>query len=1073
MYKKCVFFVAKNLSTHSYVGEKGEIKDMIQIHNDFYRIEKEELRPFLGMDVNKLEVCVAPYNHTSKPQDLEVIRVQRSFKKVRPPLRVEEVVDEEGHLREYTEEVINYRHTSLSIYQLMWHILNGRSYLTGYTVDGSTNGDWLSSHMLGIDIDDGLTIEEALKRCEHYSIYPTVVYPTFSYHEKVDNRGQPIDKYRMIFIFDEPIRKLGVQKLFISMIMSIFPECDNACKNVCRLWHGTNKGWFIIHGKLEELHTKTLNQQSLVETFYMHIDKTKGKKNRNKFFKDFCQTHHLRYKGSRPYIKMLPDGKAIKPYWTDEERANSVESITTKINSRGKEKVVYEKGEKVQREPKDQQTIKRKVNFEEIAEKCCLFGRARDGEHWLYEPELVHLTRNLQGCQDGKQELKGIINKYPNFYNNAVHDQEYYQDKIDVIEFRIEGVTHCKNYCEFYQTEQCQCIGKNILENVDKTVPTIDRSSVVNKVTLEQGQANFKEAFMSAIEATEEGIYVIKSSMGQGKTRELSMMDNWIEHIPMQDTTTPAPKIVIAEPTHVMRGELGDRLCQNLSKALNTQVVQILPKPPIERICDDEEQIKRYRAYMRMGAHELCATIHNDAIYKAMRDGDTDCANYLDNKDLVAQKDVRAVVTTHDKVLVTSEFDDAKLVIFDEDPTQRLLKTGETTIEDLERLRDCMIFAKGYVERNIYNEQTFEDNVESEKLIKLKQDIIDLEYLINNIKQIRDALLTGEKEKQLVDVPIVMEHIIDIDVRNLGMIASSKVKLPTTDVLGFLKCHNYVVYSDGRIAYIIRRELPKGRKYIILSGTADEDVCKLLFGEQLVGFYDCGIVENQATVYQNIGRSFNKGFLKTNIQDVINNTFELNPTLERERTVVITHSSYRHAVEHAHVYIDEYGREVEHEEQVKVLDDMWYGATEGKGGFYDTVIENGIPRKRKQGEPPYFNTLMLVGKFVAPREVYKMWIVALGIDDKELNGSRYVEVTRYGITNQISTFQNEQSRAIHLWLMESELRQALGRARQIRPEQKDVRVIVYTDLVLPETDVIVYGDMPVRGECCYDLDVVQ
>lgn len=1044
---------------------------MIPIHNDFNRIEKEGLRPFLGMDVNKLEVCVAPYNHASKPQDLEVIRIQRSFKKVRPPLRVKEIY-KDGVLSEYEEELINYRHTLLSIYQLTWHILNGRSFLTGYTVDGSTNSAWLSSHMLGIDIDDGLPVEEALRRCERYSLYPTITYPTFSYRETVDKNGVPIDKYRMIFIFDKPVTEVGIQKLLISMIMAIFPECDSACKNVCRLWHGTNHEWFTIHGKLEDLHNKTLNQQSLVEAFYMHIDRTKGKKNRNKFFRDFCQTHHLRYKGSRPYIEMLSDGKTIKPYWTDEERVNSIKSIKAITDSRGKDKVVYEKGEKVQREPKDQQTIKRKVNFEEIAEKCYLFGRARDGEYWLYEPELVHLTRNLQGCEGGKQELRSIIRNNPQFYNNRVHDQDYYLDKIDVIEFRIEGVTHCKNYCKFYQTEHCQCIGRTILENVDKTAPTIDRSSVVNKVTIEQGQANFKRAFMSAIEAEKDGVYVIKSSMGQGKTQELANMDNWIEHIPTQDTTAPIPKIVIAEPTHVMRGELGDRLCQNLSTVLNTQVVQVLPKPPMEKICDDDEQVKRYKAYMRMGAHELCATIHNDAIYQAMRDGDTDCVDYLNNKDLVAQKDVRAVVTTHDKVLVTSEFDDAELVIFDEDPTQRLLKTGETTIEDLEKLRDCMVFAKGWVERKSYNEQLFCTSTESEEIIKINKDIETLEHLITQIKQVRDSLLISEKEKKVIDIPIVMKHLIDINVNNLGTVASSKVKLPKTDVLGFLKCHNYVVYSDGRITYITKRTLLQGRKYIILSGTADEGVCKMLFGEQLVGFYDCGIVENQATVHQNIKRSVNKKYLENNIQDVINSTFELNPELERERTVVITHSSYKHAVEHAHVYADEHGREVKHKEQVKVLDGMWYGATEGKGGFYDTVIENGLPRKRKQGEPPYFNTLMLVGKFVAPREVYKMWIVALGIDDTELDGSRYIEVTRYGITNRIATFENEQSRAIHLWLMESELRQALGRARQIRPEQKDVRVIVYTDLVLPETDVIVYGNMPVRGECCYDLDVV-
>lgn len=1061
---------------------------MEHYYNDFNLIREIDFKEFIEGDYPKLNVCISPYPNIEKPSSFEVRLSQMCFKKVSQPMSIPPEHypkwigdnEEDGEWR----IVPTYRRANRDIYNLGLSILRGHSFLACYTETGSFNHDWICSNMIGIDIDNGLTIDDALKRCEEFGLYPTIIYPTFSHLEKEDDNGNKIEKFRMLFVVDETINEVGMQKLLIDMVMRMFPECDVACKNICRLWHGTNKGWMIIHGKLDNLYKSCISPQKIVQSFYLWVKRNKGDSNRARFMKDFCRTHHVKYTGKSPYIDLNPDGRSIKVHWSDEEKAHSVTSIKTKVNKEGKQSTEYEKSQTLVKQKLVKESKKRDVNFDEVANKCYLFGAARTGEYWLYEPELVHLIRNLQCCTNGKEELKKIILEHPRFYDNQVHGIDFYLDKIDSIEIRLDGVTTCKNNCPFWQSEKCHCIGKTILDNVDKNVPSVDRISIVKKVSLEESQMRFKEAFHNAISSNKVGVHIIKSSMGMGKTEEVASIGEWIDTLGKIDVVSNEESkktmVVIAEPTHIMKGEIGSRMVMKLQSCLEMAVVEVKPKPKLQDICDEPDVLVEYEAYERMGAFELCSRIHNEWIDKMAVVGNLECINYRENQQLVATGEVNALLTTHDKVILTKEFDDADIIIFDEDPTQRLIKTQTTSIEDIERLKNCLLFIKAGFEEQLDKEVSWclGAEQEEEKINHIKQvwgeRVAQYECTIEHLSHVIIKIRSTMQElvacgKQMIDIPLKLQTPMTIDVSRFMSLKKTVTPLPKTNVIDFVNCNNYVVYADGKINYITRRYLRPDKKYLVLSGTADEKVCNHIFDGMLASFVDCGIVENQGTVYQNIEKSCNKNFLHKNIEEIVNGVFDLNPELSRERAVAITHKQFSNRVEQANTYLDSYGNKIAEVEQVNTFCGMWYGATEGKNDFYSTVIENGFVRERRQGEPPYFNTLLLLGKYVYPMEIFKMWCSVLGIEDDTMQTANHIPVTRYGITNYMTTFVNEKCREVHLWLIESELRQALGRARQIRPEQKSVNVFVFNDIVLPETDVVVYGDMSIRGECKFDL----
>ena len=419
---------------------------------------------------NKLSACIAMYPCKEKPDDNMLKLIQATFKKEKKTFlycnesntyRPINDYDVQAYARQldgaYTHDA-KYRKVADNVFNLIYYITKGCSFLGAYTEDGSRNVDWISSSIIGIDIDHGLGIDQAIARCEQYKILPTFIYPTFS-HLKVDDKGNEVERFRMIFVLSKPSTDVKIHSLLIRILMMIFPECDGACKNVCRLWHGTNKGWFIANGELSELQNKTLNVKVLFDAVNQWLITNVDEGERPFFLENtFGKPYKVNIRDNQLAVKIGAQEENIEVEWRD------TSIIMPKLRN-ARQKCREDKAY-TNEQSDDSVEEEYAIDYAELEEKCHLYYEAKQGSYWLEEPEIMMLASNLQYCVGGKEQLKQIIKMFPNYYNNDKHDQAYYIHKIETLGSRLSGRWSCSKFCPMFYLGKCKRRGKNILSNI-------------------------------------------------------------------------------------------------------------------------------------------------------------------------------------------------------------------------------------------------------------------------------------------------------------------------------------------------------------------------------------------------------------------------------------------------------------------------------------------------------------------------------------------------------------------------------------------------------------------------------
>lgn len=76
--------------------------------------------------------------------------------------------------------------------------------------------------------------------------------------------------------------------------------------------------------------------------------------------------------------------------------------------------------------------------------------------------------------------------------------------------------------------------------------------------------------------------------------------------------------------------------------------------------------------------------------------------------------------------------------------------------------------------------------------------------------------------------------------------------------------------------------------------------------------------------------------------------------------------------------------------------------------------------------------ILVVGTPYHAEFLYKLAAIAMGIEFDEEEKMSLQTIDHNGYRFQFTTFQNKELRKIHLWMIESELEQAVGRARLLR-----------------------------------------
>lgn len=227
-------------------------------------------------------------------------------------------------------------------------------------------------------------------------------------------------------------------------------------------------------------------------------------------------------------------------------------------------------------------------------------------------------------------------------------------------------------------------------------------------------------------------------------------------------------------------------------------------------------------------------------------------------------------------------------------------------------------------------------------------------------------------------------------------------RLIRTNVIGFLNCDYFVKdeLPDGTIVFyfVNRAELPD-KKVIIMSATVNETICKLLFGDRL-RFIDIGAVETVGNLKQYPQHSYSRYQMKAN-----GDLMKLASAIAGD-SPVITYKKFK----------DDFANCV-----------MTFGATSGIDAYAGKDI-------------------CVVGTPHATPVTYLLVANALGQTPRfnDSNTMEYQIIRRNGFSFWFQTYSDKDIlREIQLFMIESELTQAIGRARILR---KDCTVTLLSNL---------------------------
>lgn len=195
----------------------------------------------------------------------------------------------------------------------------------------------------------------------------------------------------------------------------------------------------------------------------------------------------------------------------------------------------------------------------------------------------------------------------------------------------------------------------------------------------------------------------------------------------------------------------------------------------------------------------------------------------------------------------------------------------------------------------------------------------------------------------------------------------------------------------------------KDVKYIMVSATVSKDICCQYFGEDNVNFYECKKAAYKGCLKQYVKKSMSRTCLANN----------------------------RGIIEHL---MEKFDMDAEHVITFKKenIGSLHFGNTEGSNTL--------------EGED-----ILVVGTPYHAEFLYKLAAFSLGMDFDEDEEMSLQLVTYNGYRFRFMTFEDEDLRAVHFWMIESELEQAVGRARLLR---NDCNVHLFSNFPLSQSNII-------------------
>jgi len=839
----------------------------------------------------------------------------------------------------------------------------------GYTFCPATFSDghrhqtsFAQQQLIAMDFDNdkqekAITFDDALSRAKYYNLQPL-----FAYHSFRSSPEHP--KFRMVFLNDVPVPDPRVALAMQLAMGEIFPEADPTCyRDISKMYFGGKE--LIYYDKT----TPMIDLDTLFRSHHHCVRKKYGEKHYKEKLRRFSNKTGITltkeglldiYRSDEPDEPAhLTEGFGVTS--DNKNGGNSPTAIIMsnriacgeippfyiiRFNDKTGDTNSTSVGVGSAESHSDNHKQYRSSFIEDVCRCCCLFREYERGERGLGHHELFGLMCSLIYIETGINLFLSTMSRHPEFYDHL----EKWQSDVKYCTQNKYKPQRCDEFCPY--REECSHT-RDILTTAasSRNLMEPDPNYDVSYCLLEEAQDDVYEAIHDAYMQSDNRIYIIKAQVGIGKSH--SYLRIMKEH--------PGERFLVAAPTNLLKNEL--------YKKAEAMRADICVTPSLEEIKSEisPKAWKRIQWFYKRGQYRSVALY----VKKLLENEDIPCLKeYMKQKEQI-RKSKGCLITTHRYMLTMDEkrLNEFDTIIVDEDIIFKSILTnqGEVTLSTLKKLK--------------------RDTTDPRLRKKIKEllaqaevrSCVKLDSFEYNIEE--DAGIGDDKKS------------VPLDIASFCAVSHFYVR----------KAENEQHLKEDTVSFLKPSAL-KSMKYIIVSATADEDICRQFFGpDRKVIFHECRQAQYTGKLLQYPDKTMSRSSID-NDRGIVR---RLMKQFDLDESHVITFMKEN-------------------------IGSLHFGNTEGSNTL--------------EGQD-----ILVAGTPYHADFLYKLIAFTLDYDFDEDEKMSMQVICRNGYRVRINTYRNENLQKVHLWMMDSELDQAAGRARLLR---HDCTVHLFSRFPMKQAEVI-------------------
>ena len=497
-----------------------------------------------------------------------------------------------------------------------------------------------------LDFDGGVTFRDIKEKCIKNDLQISFAYHTFS-------SDQSCEKFRIVFVHNEVIKDIFIINFIIRSLLKIFPEADQSCKDMGRMFFG---------GK-ELIHYDGNARLTLVKLTTALLKSLDNNRNFQRNLETFArETRLYLINGKSPAMGPLE----LKDTFFDENTDRAVIHIQadTPISSF----CICQLDDIHPGKTRKKEIKTRRVELDGDT-GCQMLDDFISGNSLSHNQKFAILTN-----------LKFISGGVKRFFEVIINTEG--QAELDRWKYNLK-------YCAHYHPMSCSeeiCPYYSVCNHINNIYTTISHSRKISVeeeqlYSLEEAHEQMVSNLKKAISSPEDGIHLIRAQTALGKTHAYETV-----------VSKSSEKFIIAVPTLILRKEVYKKL---LTMGLTENEIFLTASIDDTPIID--ESLKgQVRCNHQHGDHNIKTPVSEYMKNNGIDDPETYIYKEYNKivKGNAAYHGERIVLATHSSLLhMKKEFFTGFTVIIDEDilMLQIFKRIPEISIECLEKLSSLNI----------------------------------------------------------------------------------------------------------------------------------------------------------------------------------------------------------------------------------------------------------------------------------------------------------------------------------------------------------------------------------------------